>query len=203
MDEIGLFPLGMVLLPMEQVPLHIFEPRYQELVAECLGHDREFGLVYADEDGLQAIGTRAAVTEVVDRFDDGRLDIVVEGGDRFRLAELTTGRSFQTGRVEPLVDVPDPAPATEVARAMELFDHVLAVTGSEVNPPEMSLSQLSFALAGRFELAPALKQDLLRRTSERERLEVVCEILEKAGAAAERHREIQERAAGNGKVDTA
>ena len=140
---------------------------------------------------------------MLERFDDGRLDVVVEGGDRFRLAELTSGRSFQTGRVEPLFDLPDPAPAEAVARAMELFERVLAVTGSDVDPPETSHVQLSFALAGRFELTPALKQDLLRRTSERERLEVVCEILERAGIAAERQREIQERAAGNGRVHPA
>src|SRR5262245_7917462 len=87
-DEIGLFPLGMVLLPTEQVPLHSFEPRYRALIGECLEQDSEFGLVFADEDGLRAIGTRAAVTEVLERFDDGRLNIVVQGRERFRLVEV-------------------------------------------------------------------------------------------------------------------
>ena len=104
MSELGLFPLGIVLLPTEQIPLHIFEERYQELIGECLEEEREFGLVYADDDGLREIGTRAAVTEVLDRFDDGRLNIVVEGRERFRLLELTEGRSFQTGLVEPIED---------------------------------------------------------------------------------------------------
>src|SRR2546426_9913941 len=94
MDEIGLFPLGIVLLPSEQVPLHIFEPRYRELIAQCLEQEREFGLVFADEDGLRAIGTRAAVTEVLERFDDGRLNIVVEGGERFRLVEVKRATAF-------------------------------------------------------------------------------------------------------------
>ena len=85
MAEIGLFPLGIVLLPTERVPLHIFEPRYQELIGECLDADEEFGLVYADEDGVREIGTRARVTEVLERFDDGRLTILVEGGLRFRV----------------------------------------------------------------------------------------------------------------------
>src|SRR5918999_3429506 len=104
MSELGLFPLGIVLLPTEQIPLHIFEDRYQELIGECLAEEREFGLVYADEDGLREIGTRAAVTEVLDRFEDGRLNIVAEGRERFRLVELTEGRSFQTSRVEPVED---------------------------------------------------------------------------------------------------
>ena len=91
MEEIGLFPLGLVLLPTEQVPLHIFEPRYRELIAECLENEQPFGLVYADDDGLRRTGTFASVVEVVDQFEDGRLNIVVEGGDRFRLVELTDG----------------------------------------------------------------------------------------------------------------
>ena len=60
MTEIGLFPLGIVLLPTELVPLHIFEERYQELIGECLDEDREFGIVLADDDGLHEVGTRAA-----------------------------------------------------------------------------------------------------------------------------------------------
>jgi Lon protease-like protein len=92
MSELGLFPLGIVLLPTEQIPLHIFEERYQELIGECLDLELEFGLVYADDEGLREVGTRALVTEVLDRFDDGRLNIVVEGGERFRLLQLTEGR---------------------------------------------------------------------------------------------------------------
>src|SRR4029079_7905099 len=98
--EIGLFPLGIVLLPTEQVPLHIFEPRYRELIAECLEGEQPFGLVYADDDGLRRTGTLASVVEVVERFEDGRLNIVVEGGDRFRLLERPHWRSFTPGRAE-------------------------------------------------------------------------------------------------------
>ena len=115
MSELGLFPLGIVLLPTEQIPLHIFEERYQELIGECLDLEQEFGLVFADDEGLREVGTRALVTEVLDRFDDGRLNIVVEGGERFRLLELTEGRSFQTGLVEPVEDEADAADPEEVA----------------------------------------------------------------------------------------
>jgi Lon protease-like protein len=82
MEEIGLFPLGLVLLPTEQVPLHIFEPRYRELIGESLEQGVPFGIVYADDDGLRQIGTLATVRGV-ERFDDGRLNVVVEGGERF------------------------------------------------------------------------------------------------------------------------
>src|SRR5437870_10959877 len=95
-SEVGLFPLDIVLLPTERIPLHIFEERYKELIGECLREGRDFGLIRAGDDGLAEIGTRAAVTEVLEQLPDGRLNIVVEGGERFRIVELTAGRSFQT-----------------------------------------------------------------------------------------------------------
>ena len=200
MEEIGLFPLGIVLLPSELVPLHIFEPRYRELIGECIDGEREFGLVLADEDGLSEVGTRAAIVEVVDRFPDGRFNIVVEGRTRFRLLELTDGRAFHTGTVEELVDADDPAAADDVRRALELFERLLALTGAVVEPPAAADPQLSFTLAGRFELAAGLKQELLAATSERARLARVREILEAAAAAVERQREIAASAGRNGRV---
>lgn len=197
--EIGLFPLGIVLLPTEQVPLHIFEPRYRELIAECLQGGQPFGLVYADDDGLRRTGTLASVVEVVERFEDGRLNIVVEGGDRFRLVELTEGRSFHTGTIEPLGDLEnDPPSAEEVERATAVFSRLVQLTGAEVEPPDVESEQPSFSIAARFELAPDLKLELLEETSERQRLVRLCEILESAAASVERQREIGELAQTNG-----
>ena len=201
MDEIGLFPLGIVLLPTEQVPLHIFEPRYRELIGQCLDDEGEFGLVFADEDGLRAIGTRASVTEVLEQFDDGRLNVVVEGRERFRLVEVNEGTSFHTGEVEPLVDVPDPADDDAKERARELFRQLVELTGSDVEEPGDEGQQLSFTLAARFEFAPPVKQELLQSTSERLRLERLCELLEGAVELVARQEEIAARARTNGKVD--
>ena len=201
MDELGLFPLGIVLLPTEQLPLHIFEERYKELVDECLEQDGEFGLVYADDDGLRDLGTRARVVEVLTRFEDGRLNIVVEGGDRFRLVELTDGRSFSTGLVTPIEDVDDSAEAAAVDEALRLFGLLREVTESEVDAPERELSQLSFALAGKVELPADDKLGLLAETSERLRMELVQELLANAVLTAQRVRRAAERASTNGKVD--
>ncbi len=201
MAELGLFPLGIVLLPTEQIPLHIFEDRYQELIGECLEQEREFGLVYADEEGLREIGTRAAVTEVLDHFDDGRLNIVVEGRDRFRLVELTSGRSFQTGLVELVDEEPDPPDPDDASRALELFRRLVDLTGAEVEAPPPDTVQLSFELAGRFEFAPELKQRLLQLMSERERVKLLAELLTAAASAVEREKDVAQRAASNGKVD--
>jgi len=202
MSELGLFPLGIVLLPNEQIPLHIFEDRYQELIGECLDEEREFGLVFADEDGLREIGTRAAVTDVLEKFDDGRLNIVAEGRERFRLLELTQGRSFQTALVEELADDDsEGADPADTGKALSLFHQLVELTGAIVEEPRLDVAQLSFELAGRFELAPELKQRLLQLTSEASRMKLLVELLAGAAAAVEREREIAERAHGNGKVD--
>jgi ATP-dependent Lon protease len=200
-SELGLFPLPLVLLPTEQVPLHIFEERYQELISECLDTESEFGLVYADDDGIREVGTRAVVAEVLTRFDDGRLNIVVEGGERFRLAELTSGRSFQTGVVAPLLDADDPAEPVSVVRARELFGRLRELTGSDVEVPDATDPQLSYALAARVELGAEVKLELLVEVSERIRLERVCELLEGAAVTVQRRRHAAERAATNGRVD--
>ena len=201
MTELGLFPLPLVLLPTEQVPLHIFEDRYKELIGECLEDEEEFGLVYADDDGIREIGTRAGVIHVLTRFEDGRMNVVVEGRERFRLVELTEGRSFQTAEVDALDDAHDPAESDTVERARALFGRLRELTGSEVEVPESETPQLSYALAARVELAPELKLELLAEVSERVRLERVCELLEGAALTVERQRRAAERAAGNGRVD--
>jgi Lon protease-like protein len=200
MSELGLFPLPLVLLPTELVPLHIFEERYKELIGECIDEDLDFGLVYADDDGMQEVGTRAHVVEVLNRFEDGRLNVVVEGHDRFRLLGLTSGRSFRTGGVAEVVDAPDPAAPAAVSRALALFERLRELTGSEVEVPSGEIEQLSFALAGRVELAPQIKLELLQELSERVRLERVCELLEAASQTVERQRRAAERAATNGRV---
>ena len=200
MSEIGLFPLGLVLLPTEQVPLHIFEPRYRELIGESLEHGRPFGIVYADDDGLRQIGTLATVTEVVERFEDGRLNVLVEGGSRFRLIELTEGRSFATGRVEPVDDQHDPAEPADIERALALFDRLAELTSSEVEAPDPEVPELSFAIAGRFDFAAEIKQELLDESSERIRLARLCELLAIAAETVERQKEIAVRAQSNGKV---
>jgi Lon protease-like protein len=200
-DELGLFPLGIVLLPTERLPLHIFEERYKELVGECLEHEAEFGLVYADDDGLRDVGTRAHVVEVLTRFEDGRLNILVEGGERFRLTELTDGRSFNTGLVAPIEDADDPAETAAVDEALRLFEQLREVTESEVDAPDRGDSQLSFALAGKVELPSDEKLALLAETSERVRIELVQELLAHAVLTAQRVRRAAERASTNGKVD--
>ncbi len=197
MDEIGLFPLGIVLLPTERVPLHIFEGRYRELIGECLENDVEFGLLYADENGVREIGTRARVTDVLERFDDGRLNVVVDGGERFRVTEMTRGRSFMTATVEAVEDDVASVDAATAARAAGAFRALAALAGADTDVDEED-EQLAFRLAGQVELAHDAKQRLLELRTEQERLELVAALLDAARAALLATVELGERAKRNG-----
>jgi Lon protease-like protein len=196
--ELGLFPLGIVLLPTERVPLHIFEPRYRELIGECIENESEFGLVFADENGVRELGTRARVDEVLERFDDGRMSIVVEGGDRFRVEKLTRGRSFMTAEVEPVDDDGVEPASDSVARAAAAFRALAAAAEADAGDVDEDAVQLSFRLAAQVELAPEAKQELLELLSEQRRLEMVAELLDGVRRVLIATRELGERAKKNG-----
>jgi Lon protease-like protein len=202
-DEIGLFPLGTVLLPTERIPLHIFEPRYRELISECIDEGREFGLILADDDGLREVGTRAAITEVLERFEDGRLNVVVEGRERFKLITLTSGRSFQTGEVEPVVDLVDKPQPADVERAVTLLRKLGEIAGADVESVAVETSSPSFELAARVEFEPRIKQALLEQRSEPERLQTLSELLERAAHLLQLQQAGSRIAQTNGRVGPA
>jgi Lon protease-like protein len=195
-EEIGIFPLELVLLPTERVPLHIFEERYKELIGECIAEEREFGLLL---DGAE-IGTRAAVLQVLQHLPDGRLNIVVEGRERFRVVERTDGRSFDTADVEPLEDDDEPPEPEEVARALEVFSRLVELTETDVDAPSPDSPLLAFELAARVDFGNSLKQELLEISSPRERVVRLTELLERAAEAIALEAEVQDRASKNGKV---
>jgi Lon protease-like protein len=200
--EIGLFPLELVLLPSERVPLHIFEDRYRELIGESLADGAEFGIVLEDSDGLREVGTSSAVVELVHEFDDGRMNVLVEGRSRFRVLELTEGRSYRTADVESFEDEEGDAPTDEeTERTLEAFRQLAAIAeADDVDVPDAGETPLSFLLAARVDFGTALKQDLLELRSERARLDRLVELLGQAATALAREREVRERASGNGRV---
>jgi len=198
--QLGLFLLEGVLLPTEQVPLHVFEPRYRELIGECLENETEFGWVLADDDGFRDIGCRAGVLGVLEEFDDGRLLVAVEGREPFRVDRLTSGRAFYTAEVEPVEDDGSVGSPDDVSRALELYTSILETTDVEAELPDASSPVLSYELAARIEFDAGPKQELLELRSEKERLERVAEILEETATQLAREKEARDRAAGNGRV---
>jgi Lon protease-like protein len=198
--EIGLFPLAAVLVPGELMPLHIFEERYKRLIRDCEHESQEFAILYADDDGTREVGCTADIVEVTERFDDGRLNLVVRGAEVVRVLELTRGRTYLTGRVEPVTDDEEDA-AREAASALALYRQVAEATGNEPDPAlTADVDRISYAIAARVEFPAEEKLRLLEERSERARLMVIVELLarglENLAAAAE----IRDRAHTNGKV---
>src|SRR5215204_3439220 len=114
LERFPLFPLGLVLIPHELLPLHIFEERYKLMIGECLEHDSEFGIVWLSDDGLKEIGCAARVSKVLERFDDGRMNVLVEGTRPFRLLRRIDDLPYPAGDVKPLAadaEAPDAAHA--------------------------------------------------------------------------------------------
>ncbi len=199
MADLGLFPLDLVLLPGERVPLHIFEPRYRELIGQCLDTATEFGLIYSQGPGLSTVGTRARVEEVLQRFPDGRFNVVVAGTSRFRLVGRTTGRSYITARVGDVEDRYDPPSEAEAAACVEAFARILLA--AESSDIDAGPDGMAFEIAGRADLPNPLKQELLEMRSERERILLLTEALNGPAGEDLRTREIERRAAGNGHVE--
>jgi Lon protease-like protein len=201
MDEIGLFPLNLVLVPGEQAPLHIFEPRYRELIGECLDFGNDFGLVLEDDEGLRDVGTRCNVVEVIDRFDDGRLNVVVEATERFQLVELTDGRAYRTAEVETLPDESDTPSEDEVEDVLAAYARVVAAAEAELDDLDLDADSVAYQIAARIDFGTVVKQGLLELRSERERVIKLAPMLNQAAEAVEREREIRTRASGNGRVE--
>lgn len=201
MPELGLFPLPLVLMPTERLPLHIFEPRYKELIGECLDSNAEFGLVLATGDGaVHDVGTRAHVDEVLDVLEDGAMNVVVRGGDRFRLLELTTGRSFTTCLVEDVEDDDESLDAADAEQALALFRELVEATDSDVEVPDADFEGLDFVLASHVEFGVEAKQELLATTSPRARMRRLVQLLELALESTRLQKTLRERAGKNGKV---
>ena len=200
MSEIPLFPLNVVLMPGTSLPLHIFEERYKQMVNECLDSETEFGMVLADEDGTRGVGCTARIVELVQRFEDGRMVILVEGSRRFKLNNIMTGKPYYVGDVDYLEDGADDDVSSLAEECVALLERVVeaATEGSvdiEIEPPYRNLS---FAIAGRIEFDLETRQQILELPTEKGRLEKVKELLTEAADRLERDRQVRKLAETNG-----
>lgn len=199
--DLGLFPLDLVLLPGEKAPLHLFEPRYRQLYADCTLEDRPFVVLQAGPTGTAEVGCSARFETLVRRFDDGRLNVLVQGIAPVRLIEETEGRLYFSALVEPLEDDPAPAPPGLVAGVLTRFRALAGLGGSEM-PDAPEGVPLSYAVAGAFDLPDTAKQELLESRDESARLAMVAELLARVDKEMEHARMAAHRASMNGKVST-
>jgi Lon protease-like protein len=172
-----IFPLDLVLFPGVPLPLHIFEPRYKEMIAECLDQKKPFGIVRASEEGVADVGCTAEILEVTKRYDDGRMDILTRGVERFEVLGVNEDRSFLQAEIALIEDEPGKPPPQLVQQAVRLHAEIVKLAGAEARGPEEGADRLSFLLAGSLPLDLDFKQNLLSNLSEPKRLEAVVEYL--------------------------
>ena len=183
--RIALFPLNLVLFPGMILPLHIFEPRYKEMIGECLTLKKEFGVVFLEEGHLHTIGCTAVINKVLKRYEDGRMDILTRGVKRFHLNELNHDRAFLQGDIAEMVDVPESQMLISderISEACGYLNRIFEITKQahdEVQPGDLSPDALTFmiATAGGYTLQE--RQELLHGVDTAERLERILSMKSK------------------------
>jgi Lon protease-like protein len=197
--DLGLFPLDLVILPGEKVPLHLFEPRYRQLYADCVLDDRPFVIVHAGPTGPADVGCSTRFETLVRRFEDGRLNVIVQGVGPVELVEESEGHLYFSAKVRALADEPADASPELAAKVLSRF-RSLAGLPEDAMPPAPEGVPLSYAIAGAFELPSAPKQELLESRDEGRRLAMVDEILSAVDQELQHARLAAARASTNGKV---
>jgi Lon protease-like protein len=173
-----LFPLDLVLLPGVPLPLHVFEPRYKEMIAECLDEKKPFGVVRASSNGVAEIGCTAEIVEVTKRYEDGRMDILTRGVERFEVLQVHDERTFLEAEFTVIEDEPGTPNSELVQQAVRLHGEIVKLAGADAEGPEEGAEHLSFLLAGSLPLDLDFKQKLLTTLSEPKRLQAVISYLE-------------------------
>ena len=199
MPLIPLFPLELVLFPGTPLPLHIFEPRYKEMITECLLQDQPFGMVRAKENALAAIGCSASILNVLKKYEDGRLDIATEGARRFEITQVNQERSFLQAEVTYFEDEPSLPAKSALDTVVQLHEQLFAVLGQPVDI-ERDTELLSFYLANELPVDLDFKQTLLEMKSEVERIETLTEYYRATIPKVEKTLLARQRASGNGHV---
>jgi Lon protease-like protein len=199
-QEFPLFPLGLVALPTEQVPLHIFEERYRTMIGECLERECEFGIVWLSDDGLKQVGCACVVDRVLERMPDGRMNIVVRGTRPFRVVERVEHLPYPAGTVEWLEDKAEEPDDKTLSAAREAYTELVEQATDEPADPE-SLTQMgAYEMAATVDFGLDAKQGLLDLRSENARLRLVTRLFRAATKRLDFIERAQARAKSNGKV---
>jgi Lon protease-like protein len=203
--DFPLFPLGIVALPTESVPLHVFEDRYRRMIEHCLGSEpdstpREFGIVWLSEEELKPVGCACHVEQVLERMPDGRLNILARGTRPFRLLERQDDLPYPAGVVEFLAEEREDADPDAARAARELYRELLE-QATEHQLSEAELAQMdSYQMAATIEFGCDAKQQLLELRSENARLQLLAVLLRAAIKRVELLDRAETRARSNGKV---
>ncbi len=199
LKRLPLFPLGLVLYPEERLPLHIFEPRYKEMTEGCLSSDSPFGIVFFDEGKMARVGCTARITHVLERYEDGRMDLLVGGETRFEVIDVFDDEPYLTADVH-LIDEPEEPPQQDILeRVITQHMRLLELAGRTVRP---SLYEnqvlLSYVIAPNAGLTPQQKQEILEIRAENKRIDYLIGHFESLIPKVERMDELRRRIQSNG-----
>jgi Lon protease-like protein len=199
-ERIPLFPLNVVLLPGADLPLHIFEPRYRQMVKNCLEEKSEFGMLLSLPKGVARVGCTAEILDVVKRYDDGRMDILTAGRAPFRVVELFTEDPLLEGHVDYLEDRGSPANARIQRELVELFEacHTMIFDDYPKNLEGASPDELSYLVAAALPMELLWKQQILELRSEADRQERLVAYLREWAPHLQKSGALRQRAGGNG-----
>ncbi|HEY3758364.1 MAG TPA: LON peptidase substrate-binding domain-containing protein [Solirubrobacteraceae bacterium] len=195
-----LFPLDIVALPTESVPLHIFEDRYRTMIERCLDARHEFGIVWLAEDELKPIGCACAIDKVLERMADGRMNILARGTRPFRLLERQEDLPYPAGVVEFLPEQDDEIDPEVAGAARELYAELVAQATDRTLSTEELMELDSYRMAATVEFGTDAKQELLELRSENARLQLLTMLFRAAIKRIELVERAQTRARSNGKV---
>jgi Lon protease-like protein len=197
--DFPLFPLGIVALPSEVVPLHIFEERYKTMIAVCLEREAEFGIVWLSDDGLRPIGCACEITEV-QRADDGRMNILTKGTRPFRVVERQEEHPYPAGIIEFLDDRDEDSRPDVALQAREAYAELVERATDERPDPEELDAMSAYEMAATVEFGLEAKQGLLDLRSENARMRLLTRLFRAAAKRLDFVERAQERARSNGKV---
>ena len=198
--DFPLFPLGLVALPSELIPLHIFEERYKTMMSRVLEEEGEFGIVWVADDGLRPVGCACEVAEVLERMPDGRINLVARGTRVFRIEARQEELAYPAGTVEFLHDRDEPVDPDVAAEAHAVYADLVEQATDRTPDPEEVERMSAYEMAATVELGMDAKQGLLDLRSETARLKLVTRLLRGAIKRLDYIGRAQARARSNGKV---
>ena len=199
-SDFPLFPLGIVALPEEVIPLHIFEERYKTMMEECLERDRDFGIVWMSDDGLRDIGCSCRIEQVLERMDDGRLNLLCRGVRPIRIVERQGHLAYPAGVIEYVDDRIEPVDPQLMREARETYAELVR-RATDREPTVDELADLSaYGMAATVDFGLDAKQGLLDLRSENARLRLVTRLFRAAMKRLDFVDRAQARARSNGKV---
>jgi len=198
--DFPLFPLSLVALPGELIPLHIFEERYKTMMNECLQREREFGILWLSDEGLRENGCACLIERVLERLDDGRLNILTRGTRPFRVLERREHLPYPAGTVEFLDDRDETVDETLLSAAHDVYADLLKrATDRDADAQELA-TMSAYAMAATVDFGLDAKQGLLDLRSENARLRLVTRLFRAALKRLDFVDRAQARARSNGKV---